>query len=433
MGTIIENAIVVTMDADRKILKNYNILVENGRIAKISKEPIADMDNKHKKIDATNQVLMPGLINAHTHCSMSLLRNYGNDTNLQTWLNEYVWPLEAVLTAEDIKIGAELNIAEMLSTGTTTFVDMYYEMDSVAEAVDEMGIRAVLTRGMASPDPDGIRIREQRDLYNKWHGKSNDRIRVMIGPHAIYTNTIDGLKEMVKLSKECNMGFNIHISETKKEVDDCVEKYGMTPIEVFDSVGMLDERTLAAHSIWLTDNDIKIFSDRKVSCIYNPASNMKLGSGIMPVKKLQEAGVNICFGTDGASSNNLQDMFRDLYLGSMLQKGSNMDPGICNARTMLEMATVNGAKAIGQEEDLGSIEEGKKADIIMISFDNIIHTPMPEDIEAAIVYATNSRDVTMTMVDGNVLYFNGKLTCCDEKKIKENAQRTWESMLDRRK
>lgn len=425
MKLSIDNTTVVTMNAERQILTEASVLIEDDRIVAITGAPSAHAD---RHIDGRGQVLMPGLINCHTHCAMSLLRNYGNDVNLQSWLGDYIWPVEAHLTAGDIAVGAKLNIAEMLRTGTTCFVDMYYEMDKVAEVVEETGIRALLTRGMTGPD-DGTRIREQRALYRDWHGRANDRIRVMIGPHAIYTNDLTSLREQRALGQELGCGFHIHLSETKKEVEDSYAQYGKSPIGLVDEIGMLDERTIAAHCVWLDEEDIRLLAARRVNCCYNPASNLKLASGFMPVQRLLDAGVNVCIGTDGASSNNRQDLLADMRLGSLVAKGATLDPTSVRARTMLEMATINGARAIGREDELGSVEVGKKADLILIDFRNAHHTPNP-DVEAALVYSTDGMDVRMTMVDGRILMLDGELLHLDLTKLRQDAERAWERLRE---
>lgn len=431
---IIKNTTVVTMDGDNRILKEVDVLVKDGRIAEMGKDLPVGEDTCERIISGEGKILMPGLINMHSHIGMSLFRNFGNDVDLQTWLEEYIWPREALLTRDDIMKGSALNIVEMLLSGTTTFVDMYYEMDGVAEVVEKMGIRARLSRGMTGPD-DGTRIREQRDLYEKWQGKDNDRITVMIGPHAVYTNNRESLADQKALGDELGMGYHIHISETKREVDECKEEYGMSPVEFFDELGMLSETTIAAHTVWIDDKDIDILAKRKVNCVFNPASNMKLASGFMPLRKLKDKGVNVCLGTDGASSNNKQDMFREMFLGAMIQKGNSLNPVEVTAREMLRMATINGAHALGMDEEIGSIELGKKADFILVDFNNAHHTPYPEDIEAALVYSTSGRDVVLTVVDGQALTENGKylpqVKEDTEEKIRQEAEEVWTKLAER--
>ena len=430
---IIRDVSLVTMNDRGEVLRHVDVEIRKDRFTGI-RPTGGPLPAGEEIIDGRGKVMMPGLMNMHSHIAMSLFRNYGNDVNLQTWLEEYIWPREALLTEEDIRAGSALNIAEMLTTGTTCFVDMYYEMDGVAREVERMGIRACLTRGLTGPD-DGTRLKEQRKLYEDWHGRAGGRIRVKIGPHAIYTNDLDSLKAQKALNDELGCGFHIHIAETKKEVDDCLDRYGMTPVALFDRLGMLDGQTLAAHCVWLSEEDIQILAERGVHCIYNPASNMKLASGFMPVEDLMKAGVNVCLGTDGASSNNKQDMFREMYLGALIQKGRFLDPKALSAGEMLRMATINGAKALGLDEELGSVEPGKKADFILVDFDNVHHTPYPEDLEAALVYSTDGRDVVLTAVDGQILVKDGKLlsSAGTEEDIRQRAEIAWKRVCEEEK
>lgn len=417
------------MNPQRQVLHNTDVKIYRDRIFSITKA--GEKIPEGSVIDGKGAILLPGLINAHTHAAMSLFRNYGNDCDLKTWLSEYIWPVEEYLTAEDVYNGTRLNIAEMLLSGTTTFADMYVQMDQVARASNEMGIRAVLSRGI-SQNEYADRIRKQEALYTRWHDPKG-RIQVMIGPHAIYTNNEESLKAMKVLGEKLDIGFQIHIAETRQEVCDCLEQYGKTPVEVFDDLGMLDERTLIAHGIWLTDTDIDIIKSRKSSIVHNPSSNMKLGSGILPYEKLKEAGINVALGTDGASSNNLQDMFREMFLASLIQKGVELDPKLAPAKEILEMATINGAKAIGRQKDLGSVEVGKKADLILVNRNAVHQTPIASDVYAQLVYATRGSDVCMTMVDGEVLAVDGKLVKQDEEEIMQKAKESWANLLERAK
>lgn len=429
MTVLIKNTTVLTMEDSGRILPHYNVRVEGNRIASL--RPTRDHEDETgiTVVDGTNRILMPGLINAHTHCAMSLFRNYGNDVALEDWLEKYIWPLEAHLGSGEARAGVRLNILEMLLSGTTCYVDMYYEMEDEARAVCDMGIRAVLSRGMSAPDDDGSRLREQRELYERWQGQAEGRISVMIGPHAVYTTNPNYLHTLKQLGDELHIGFHIHCAETQKEVADCKKYYGMSPVELFDSVGMLKEDTLAAHCVWLSEKDKQILAARKVNCVYNPASNMKLASGFMPVEDLQNRGITVCLGTDGASSNNRQDMFRDMMLGSLIQKGYRQDPKAVSARNMLRMAMVNGAKALGMEDCLGRVREGMLADLILVDFHNAHHCPQVEDIEAALVYSTAASDVCMTMVNGKILARDGRLEHFDAEEIYAQAQEAYETLM----
>ncbi len=428
MTIVFENARVLTMNKDREVLYDVNVTVEGNIISKISKErPVI---SGARYIDCSEKLLMPGLINGHCHASMSFFRNFGNDVSLKTWLEDYIWPVEAYLTGEDIKKGARLDCLEMIQNGVTTFVDMYFEMDYVAQAVEELGNRAILTRGITKDSVDDA-IEDQAEFFRKWNGAANDRIRVMVGSHAIYTNDERALLMEKDLADRLGTGINIHVSETRKEVEDAEKEYGMSPVQFLDKLGILDEKTIAAHCVWLSDRDIEILAKRRVNCVYNPASNMKLASGFMPLDKLLKSGVNVAIGTDGASSNNEQDLFRDMTLGSLIQKGKSLDPKAASALTMLELATINGAKAIGREDDLGSIEVGKKADIIAIDLNNINLKPYPEDIEAALVYSTSGKDVCLTMVDGRILYEDGVFALANKNIIIDEAEKAWKELIKR--
>nr|WP_072514598.1 amidohydrolase [Ndongobacter massiliensis] len=422
MNLLFENVTIVTMDESHTIFPKGHVRIEGNRIVEVSDRPHA-APRGARRIDATGRVLMPGLINCHTHSAMSLLRNYGNDVALQSWLEDYMWPMEAHLDAEAIATGAMLNCCEMIETGTTSFVDMYYEMDAVARVVEACGMRALLARGMTGPD-DGTRIREQRALYRDWHGKADGRIEVMIGPHAIYTNDLASLRAQTELGKELGCGFHIHLNETEKEIEDCLATYGKPPILIFDELGMLDERTIGAHCVWLSEEEIDCLAERHANCCYNPASNMKLASGFMPVQALLDRGINVCIGTDGAASNNRQDLLADMHLGSLIAKGSSRNPLAVTARTMLEMATVNGAKALGKKDELGVIAPGKLADLILVDFRNAHHTPC-NDIEAALVYSTTGSDVTWSVVNGKVLMEERALQTMDADQVRQKAQAVW--------
>lgn len=433
----INNATVVTMDPENTILRNADVLIEEDRIVSIQegngrkeREKSLTPGGEDRTIAASGMILMPGLINCHSHVAMSLFRNYGNDVNLQTWLEKYIFPLEAKLTAEEVRAGTRLNLMEMLLTGTTSFVDMYFFMEEVAKTVQEFGMRALLTRGMSIGDEE-TQLREMRELYEHWNGSAQDRIRVMIGPHAVYTNSIDFLKKQKELGDALGCGFHIHVSETEKENRECLARYGKSPAELFDSLGMLDERSLLAHGVALSEKDMDLIARRGSTVVHNPSSNMKLASGVMPLEKMRQKGVRLALGTDGASSNNRQDMFREMLLASFLAKVTTGNPEHASVRTILRMATIDGARALGRESEIGSVEIGKKADLILVDFQNAHHTPFPEDIEAALVYSTSAEDVFMTMVDGRILAYDHHLTFADEEEIREGAQEQWEILHSR--
>ncbi len=430
MRTWFTHATVLTMNDAGEIKSDAAVLVEDGRIASILEEAPSDrLLADDRIIDLDGDLLMPGLINAHTHISMSLFRNYGNDVALHTWLNDYIWPLEDQMTPEDILIGAELSILEMLRGGTTTFCDMYGEEDRIAELVERTGIRAVLASGTL--DGNIERKRSEMRRLSFWNHRANDRIHIMVGPHAPYTCSPDTLRELKRWGEEYDVGFHIHLAETREEDQMIRQRYGVSPAMYLHQAGMLLPSTILAHSIWLDEEDQELIAAACCSCVYNPTSNMKLASGFMPLHALRERGINVALGTDGASSNNTQDMFRELLVGSLIQKGHQLDPTVADAHTMLWMATRGGAQAIGQEKDLGSVEVGKKADLIVVSQKNIRHTPKPQDIEAGLVYATASDDVRYTMVDGKLLMENGDFCGIQEEQVRHAAEMAWMRLYER--
>lgn len=424
MNIWIKNATVLTMDEEQMILDNTNLYIKGNRIFHIG-EVLNDFEAE-KVIDADKKVVMPGLINCHTHIAMSVFRNYGNDVGLETWLNDYIWPAETNLTPDDVRIGSEVSIAEMIESGTTSFVDMYYYMDEVAKASEKMGIRAVLTRGMTNPTKEILD--GEREFYKKWHGKANGRIEMMVGAHAVYTNNKESLIKEIELAHELKVGVHIHLNESQAEVENSLKENKMAPLEYVDTLGLLNNKTIAAHCVWLNDREKEIAIERRINMVHNPASNMKLASGFMEAQKMINAGANVCLGTDGSASNNVLDMFEEMKLASLIAKGRYLDPQNLDAKTVLKMATVNGAKAIGKEGELGKLKEGYLADLIIVDFDNLRHVPN-NDIMAALVYSTNGFDVNTTIIDGNILYENNEHIGVDVESLKQEVNNIFNRLV----
>lgn len=424
MNIWIKNATILTMDDSRLVMEGVNLYIKGKEIYRLGEE--LEGFEADKVIDARGKLVMPGLINAHTHIAMSIFRNYGNDVSLESWLNDYIWPAESGLKAEDVRIGSLLSIAEMIETGTTTFVDMYYFMDEVAKASKEMGIRAVLTRGMTNPTREILE--GEKDFYKKWHMTEDGRLMMMLAAHAVYTNDRDHLLEIGKLCDKLDLGLHIHLNESQTEVQNSLKDNGMPPLEYADSLGLLNSKTLAAHCVWLTDKERQIAHDRGVNMVHNPSSNMKLASGFMRVQELLDQGINVCLGTDGPASNNTLDMFDEMRLASLIAKGYNLDPENLSALTVLKMATINGAKAIGLGDRLGKIKEGYLADLILVDFDNIRHIPS-NDLIASLVYSTNGLDVDTTIVNGEIIYENKKHLNIDIDQLKKDIARSAERLI----
>lgn len=427
MDLLIKNAKILTMNESMELIDSGCIAVRDDKIFYVSKGEVVPPDfSSANSIDAKGKLVMPGLINAHTHAAMSLLRNSADDLPLEKWLFEKILPVENKLAGQDVYLGSMLGIAEMIRTGTTAFADMYFFMDDVARAVDETGIRANLCRGlMCSEDKFDAdtdeRLKENRELFNNWHGKADGRIRVFIGPHSVYTCTPDYLKAAVELAIELDTGIHIHMSETKKEVTDSIKNFGCTPVEHCLKSGIFKVPTLAAHCVHLSDSDMQILAENNVNITHNPGSNLKLGSGIARLPELLHKGINVCLGTDGAASNNNLDMFEELRLAALISKGFHMNPTLVTAEQALQMAVTSGARALGIDEEVGMIKAGMKADLIIIDTNRVNYIPRNNMI-SALAYSSNSLDVETVIVNGKILMQNRELKTIDEEKLIHKIQ-----------
>lgn len=378
--------------------------------------------NPDQVIDCQEKLVTPGFINTHTHAAMTLFRSYADDMALMDWLKEKIWPAEAGLTGDDVYWGTQLAIAEMLKSGTTTFADMYFFMDDVARAVAESGIRAVLARGMAGVAPTGAQaLVESESFFNAWHGGADGRISVMLGPHAPYTCPPDYLKKVVALADKLGAEIHIHLAETAGEVADCQKQYGKSPIALMEEVGILEHGVLAAHCVHLSAEDIGIMQQKRVRVAHNPGSNMKLASGIAPVPELLAAGIPVGLGTDGTASNNNLDMLEELRLAALLHKVKTLDPVVVPAAKAVELATAQGATALGLAQVTGQLAPGYKADIVLWDM-NGTHWYPRHDRVSLLTYAANAADVHTVLVDGKVLLADRRLTTIDEDKLKHEVQ-----------
>lgn len=375
-----------------------------------------------KVIDCTDKLILPGLVNTHTHAAMTLFRSYADDMALMDWLQKKIWPAEDRLTGEDVYWGSMLAITEMLRSGTTTFADMYFFMPDVARAVAETGIRAVLCRGMAGVTPSAQQaLVESEDFFRSWHGGADGRVTVMMGPHAPYTCPPDYLKKVMALAGKLGAEIHIHLSETAGEVADCRNQYGKTPIAFMDELGLFEFGTLAAHCVHVTDEEIAIMQQKKVRVAHNPGSNMKLASGVAPVTAMRRAGVCVGLGTDGAASNNNMDMLEELRLAALLPKVATLDPVVVPAAQAVEMATSLGAEVLGLGSAVGRLAPGYKADITIMDMHRAHWVPRHDRL-SLLTYSANAADVAMVLVDGKVLVENGRLTTIDEERVLYEAQ-----------
>lgn len=422
---LFKNAVIVTVNQNNTVVTNGYLGVKSDKITYISDvEPTEKYD---KVIDAKQNVLMPGLINCHTHIPMVALRGFADDYNLQTWLNEYIFKAEAKLDAKCIGIASRLAIYEMLSTGTTCFNDMYFNIDTIANEVLNLGIKANLVNGSLCfadkyvPEEDNA-FKEFNMIHNKYNNQliGDGRIKIDAGIHGEYTSFDELWQFWNNIASRNKLNIHVHVSETLKEHEDCKNRYNnKTPVEVLNEYGLFSNNMILAHCVHVEDKDLDIIAKNGASVAHNPVSNLKLGSGIANIQKMMRKGINVCLGTDGVASNNTLDLFEELKLSALLAKGISNNPEAVTANEALKMATINGAKALNRDDEIGSLEIGKKADIIMIDFNNINHIPT-YDYTSAICYNTTGKDVVMTMVDGKILYDNGKLLNFDLELEKDN-------------
>ena len=418
---LIKNAFI--LDPNNFEDKKQSLLIKDDLIAEISDE--IDESNIDKVIDAEGKILLPGLVNTHTHLSMTLFRGLADDLSLDSWLNDHIWPMEANLNGDYCYIGALLGAVELIKSGTTTFSDMYFYMEDVARAVEDAGIRAVLSYGMIDfgiEEKREAEIKENMALFNACNGMADGRIKVFFGPHSPYTASEELLVKVRELADEYGIGIHIHVSETQKEINDSLDERGLRPFEYLEKIGFLGPDVVAAHCVWLSDNEIEIIKKHGVKVSHNPCSNMKLASGIAPVSKLIENGICVSIGTDGASSNNNLDLIEELKTASLLQKVSTLDPKVLDSEESIRMATIKGAEALGLDDEIGTIEVGKKADIILIDTAAANMTPDSSSLSSNVVYSANGSNVDTTICNGKILMENKKLTTLDEEEIYAKAR-----------
>lgn len=423
---IIQGDYVVSMDADGTVYKDAAIAVDKGLIIAIgTASEISSAYQSANTLQGDNRVVMPGLINGHSHAAMTLLRGVAEDMSLVEWLNNYIFPAEVkFVDADFVRIGTELACWEMIRGGTTTFVDMYYFPDVIASVVESCGMRALVAASVIdqlSPGAENAADSLAKGLafIDRWKDR-NSRITPILGPHANYTLNAEQLREVRDAALEAGVAISMHISESPYELEYAKKTYGMTSIELLDSIDFFDVPTIGAHVVWPTEAEIQILAARKVGVIHNPTSNMKTAAGIAPITEMLQAGVRVGLGTDGAASNNDLDMWEEIRLAAFLQKVHQMDPEVLPANTVLTMATRGGAEAIGLGDSIGSLEVGKRADIIQVSFDDVHFVPT-YDVIAHLVYVADEQDVTSVVVDGNVLMRDKEILTIDTARVKAEA------------
>ena len=434
MEWIINNGIVVT---PLSIHKDFSVVIEDGIIIDLGKtRDIKSKYPRYEEIDATRKIVLPGLINTHTHAAMTLMRSVADDMELMDWLKK-IWPIEDRLTADDVYYGTLMALVEMIKTGTTAFNDMYFFMDKVAEAVKEAGIRGILSRGLIeipSKEAGEEKLKEGLDFALKYNNYANGRITTMLGPHTPYTCSPEYLKKIKDLAIENNLPIHIHLAETKSEKENIEKTYNLNlgekgVIEYVNDLGLLDAKVVAAHTVWLTDKDIKLIAEKRVGVAHNAVSNMKLASGVAPIPELLDAGAIVSIGTDGPASNNTLDMFREMRIVALLHKVNRLNPTVLPATDVLKMATINGARAL-ELKNVGEIKIGYKADLILVNLNRASLTPAHNPI-SLLVYSADGYSVDTMLVDGNLVMENGKIQTLDEEKIRERGQKQAEDLLVR--
>jgi 5-methylthioadenosine/S-adenosylhomocysteine deaminase len=428
---LIKKCTIVPMDG-RGIIEDGFITTKDNLITYAGPRTRAPKIEAEKTLDASGMVATPGLINCHTHLAMTLFRGIAEDQPLEEWLTKTIWPLEAKLTPQDIYYGSLLGSLEMIKSGTTCFADMYFHEETVAEAVQESGLRAVLAPGLLETLSEHLAqktLKQTIRLAESYH-KPNSTIRIQLGPHAAYTCSPKFLKEVRKAATRHKIGIHIHMAESEYMANQIEKEHDQTEVQLLESIGFLGPDVLAAHCIHLNQEDTQTLAKHDVKVAYNPVANMKLAQGTARIPDLQKLGITVSLGTDGPASNNTLDMLQSMKIAALLQKAHYRDTTVLPAKTVLEMATIKAAKALRLEKIIGSLEPRKRADIILINFRKPHMTPLHNPY-ANIIYSANGSDVQTVIVDGRILMENREVRILDEEEIMQKAQETALNLLQR--
>ena len=432
MGIVIKNALAILPQGAEDVIQETSIYIEGDKIAAIGDAPEGFTEDK--VIDGKDKLVIPGLINCHTHSYMSFMRNVADDLSFMDWLFGTIDPIEQQMTDEDTYWRANLAIIEMMKSGTTCFNDMQMNIHQTTRAVKESGMRAVICRGLVGSGNDEAGQMRLRQAYEERDAARDcDRLTFRLGPHAPYTCDDAFLKIVAQEAKKENMGIHVHLSESVSEIEQIQEKYGCTPIALAEKCGIFDVPAIAAHCVQVTEEDMDILVRKNVSVVTNPASNMKLGNGFAPIGRMLEKGINVCLGTDGAASNNCLNMFHELSLLTLIHKGTGKTPQCVSAKEGFRIATINGARALGLEKEIGSIEVGKKADLAILDLNTPSLTPR-NNLIAGLSYSANGSEVDTVIINGQITMENRRILTMNEQLVYRKIQQIIERMgLDKKK
>lgn len=419
MGILLKDILAVLPEGEKDIIRKADLYVEGNRIVSIDEEP--EGFQAEKIIEGKDRLAIPGLINCHTHSYMSFMRNVADDLSFMDWLFGTIDPIEQKMTDEDTYWGACLAIIEMMKSGTTCFNDMQMNIHQTTRAVKESGMRAVICRGLVgSGDDEGGQMRLRQAFEERDAARDCDRLSFMLGPHAPYTCDEGYMRIVSEEAKKNHMRIHVHLSESESEIQQIKEKYGCSPIEMAERNGLFEVPAIAAHCVQITESDMEILKAKGVSVVTNPASNMKLGNGFAPVPEMLEKGINVCIGTDGAASNNSLNLFHEMSLLALIHKGVKKTPQCISAAQNFRIATINGAKALGLSEEIGSLEVGKKADIAILNLNTPSLTPR-NNLLAGLSYSANGSEVETVIIDGKITMENRRILTMDEEVVYEKV------------
>lgn len=432
MRTKIHN-VLLTPGVDREehipFIPDSEIHIDGNRIVYAGKTEGAPAFEADRIIDGKGRLAMPGLCNLHTHTPMTLFRSVGSDLPLDRWLSEAIWPLEKFLTYEAVSAGTELGFLEMLRFGTTSFNDMYFHMDAMGEAVERSGMRAMLGHGVVDFDESCSDLLPGIAFCEKWNGAAGNRIHVNLAPHSEGATTRKVMERTLEEANRLNVAIHVHVAETSKDREGSLARRGMSPAKYLEDLGMLEKPVIAAHCVWMDDEDIRLLAERGTVIVHNPVSNLKLASGIAPIAKMLDAGCKVALGTDGVASNNNLNLWEEIKLMPMLQKGTTLDSTVVSPAQVLRAATLTGAEALGYS-DLGLLKPGYLADLILVDI-NTLHTCPCNDTESDLIYAVQGSDVSLTMVDGKVLYEDGLFTTLDPAAVMSRTRKEAENIFEK--